>query len=298
MLPIGLAAQSNTQGSAETGAQTDVHASPQGAQASGSGATSTSASTHSGKNSASVSSGTTVNAELNTPIDSKKAKPGDPVVAHTTEPAKADGKTVLPRGTKILGHVTQASSRTNGETQSALGIIFDKAVLKNGQEVPMSMAIQAIAQSKTVAAGSDESLADNPTNTAVTSSRAGSAGALGGVTSTAETGVGTVTNTAARTTDVPVGAVEASTNVAGNAVANGTGGVRNGSGGLNAAGQLASSSSGVFGLKGLSLDSSASNSSAGSVITSTGKNIHLDSGTRLLLVTQGAAQAAPAGGRP
>jgi hypothetical protein len=42
----------------------------------------------------------------------------------------------------------------------------------------------------------------------------------------------------------------------------------------------------VFGLNGLNLSSAASNSAEGSLITSAGKNVHLDSGTQILLVTQ------------
>jgi hypothetical protein len=62
---------------------------------------------------------------------------------------------------------------------------------------------------------------------------------------------------------------------------------------LDAAGQLASNSQGVFGLNGLNLSSATSNSTQGSLITSAGKNVHLDSGTQILLVTQ--AGSAPQG---
>jgi hypothetical protein len=58
---------------------------------------------------------------------------------------------------------------------------------------------------------------------------------------------------------------------------------------LNAAGQLTSNSQGVFGLNGLNLNAAASNATEGSVITYAGKNVHLDSGTRMLLVSQAQA---------
>ena len=58
---------------------------------------------------------------------------------------------------------------------------------------------------------------------------------------------------------------------------------------MNAAGQLTSNSQGVFGLNGLNLNAAASNATQGSVITSAGKNVHLDSGTRMLLVSQAQA---------
>jgi hypothetical protein len=78
-----------------------------------------------------------------------------------------------------------------------------------------------------------------------------------------------------------------------NATGNIAGASRGAVGGLNAAGQLTSNSQGVFGLNGLNLNAAASNATEGSVITSAGKNVHLDSGTRMLLVSQ--AQAGPQG---
>jgi len=50
-----------------------------------------------------------------------------------------------------------------------------------------------------------------------------------------------------------------------------------------AAGQLTSSSQGVIGLNGLQLNSAASNATQGSVITSAGKDVKLDTGTQMLL---------------
>src|SRR5882724_6014758 len=98
------------------------------------------ASTQAATNGAALSEGATFNAELNSSIDSKKAKAGDPVAAHTTEAVKSGGKVVIPKGAKLIGHVTQASAKSKGETESALGVVFDKAILKNGQEVPLNVA--------------------------------------------------------------------------------------------------------------------------------------------------------------
>ena len=53
----------------------------------------------------------------------------------------------------------------------------------------------------------------------------------------------------------------------------------------------------------MNLMTSSASDTQGSVITSTGKNVHLDSGTRMLLVTQSEAGKAgdgkkPEGGKP
>jgi hypothetical protein len=213
------------------------------------------------------------------------------VTAHTTEAVKSEGKTVIPKGAKVVGHVTQASARAKGESESALGIVFDKAILKNGEEIPLHVAIQALASAQGGAsvAGADLDTMGSMGGSAAGSGMAGGHGALGGVTSTAGGAVGTVTNTAANVGGSAGGAVNSTTNATGNIAGASRGAV----GGLNAAGQLTSNSQGVFGLNGLNLNAAASNATEGSVITSAGKNVHLDSGTRMLLVSQ--AQAGPQG---
>src|SRR6202040_2603168 len=86
--------------------------------------------------------GTIINAELNGSLDSKKLKSGDAVNAHTATDLKTnDGRIVLPKGTRITGHVTQASARGAGQPESALGLVFDKAILKSGQEIPLNAAV-------------------------------------------------------------------------------------------------------------------------------------------------------------
>src|ERR1700730_16351297 len=90
--------------------------------------------------------GTLINAELTSSLDSKKGKPGDAVNARTATDLKStDRRTILPRGTKIIGHVTQASARSAGQPNSSLGLVFDKAILKNGQEIPLNAGVQDVA---------------------------------------------------------------------------------------------------------------------------------------------------------
>src|SRR5229473_2620214 len=280
---LSAAAQSQTgaQAGAQSGSQASVQAGQTQAQASGNASASTSASAQNGQANGSLATGSAFNAALSSPIDSKKCKPGDAVTAHTTEAAKSEGKTVIPKGSKLVGHVTQASARAKGESESALGIVFDKAILKNGQEVPLNVAIQAIAsaQSGASTAGSDMDAMGG-----MGASAAGR-GALGGVGSATGGAVGTVTNTAANVGGVASGAANTAANAGGSVAGASKGAV----GGLNAAGQLATNSQGVFGLSGLNLNAAASNATEGSVITSAGKNVHLDSGTRMLLVSQAQA---------
>src|ERR1700676_4735738 len=108
---------------------------------------------------ASLAGGTAINAELDSSIDSKKAKPGEQITAHITEAVRStDGRAILPKGTKLIGHVTKASARSNGQSEAMLAIQFDKAVLKDKQEVPLNnVVIQAVSApaQRSAAYGSD-----------------------------------------------------------------------------------------------------------------------------------------------
>ena len=70
------------------------------------------------QSSAKLASGSTVNATLDTALDSKKCKVGDTVKARSTEDVKSNGETVLPKGTKLVGHITQASAKAKGDSES------------------------------------------------------------------------------------------------------------------------------------------------------------------------------------
>ena len=276
-------AQGGAQASSSASGSAAVQADKSGASASSS--TSTSASAKAGHSSASLSEGTAMNAALSQPVDARKNKPGDQVTAKTTEAAKSEGKVVIPKGSKLVGHVTECKQRSKEEKESALGIVFDKAILKNGEEIPLNVTIRALAAAQTAAAssvGGDDLSAGGG---AAGSSHASGGGALGGVRSAAGAATGVVTNTAANAGGVAGGAV----NSAVNSTVNAAGATRGAVGGLNAAGQLTSNSQGVFGLEGLNLNAAAANSTQGSLITSTSKNVHLDSGTQLLLVSQAQA---------
>lgn len=271
-----------TPASAQAGAsaqsQNSVETSKSGAQASGSGSASTSASANAANNSVNIPSGTKIDAALANSLDAKKNKPGDRVEARTTQDVKQDGKVVLKKGTHLVGHVTQAQARAGGESQSQLGILFDHAVLNNRQEVPFNATIQALAaaQSSTgAAAGTDDMMASEGAMGGVSGTARGGGGLVGGVASTAGATAGSVVNTAS---SAPVSAGGTLNNAT-----RSTGAV----GGLTSTGRLTSNSSGIFGLQGLSIDSAASSATQGSMIVSSSKNVHLDSGTQMLLSASG-----------
>jgi len=254
-----------------------------GAQSSSTMASSMSGTANAGNVAAIIPSGTKIDATLATSLDAKRSRVGDDVEVRTEEDVKEDGKVILKKGAHLVGHVTQAQRRANGQAQSQLSIVFDHAVLKDGQEVPFSASIQALAsaQSPAAASGADEMMASGgEVGTIHGSSRSG--GLVSGMASTAGATAGATTGTIMNTSSpVPLNAGGTL-----NSVTRSSGAV----GGLTSTGRLASNSSGVFGLDGLAIDSAASSATQGSVIVSATKNVHLDSGTQLLLRTTGQGQ--------
>lgn len=230
-------------------------------------------------------SGTAINAELTSGVDAKKAKQGDIVSARTTDAVKIAGKVIVPKGTKLVGHVERASARAKGDSESMLAISFDRAILKHGEELALNMGIQAIAAPRAAVSAADMDMeANGAASGAVTQTSMGSPrSTLGGVASSAGGVAGGVANTAANTAGTAGEALDSTARSGASAGA---------VGGLNAAGQLSSNSRGVFGLNGLSLSTAESGATHTGVITSAGKNIHLESGTRLLLSAQASAPAA------
>lgn len=206
-------------------------------------------------------SGTAVNAELNSSVDSKKAKVGDKVEAHTTEEIKYAGKIIVPKGAKLEGHVTEATARSKGDSGSTLAIQFDKAIAKKGEEISLKVAILAIAAPLPDFSG----------------------GAPGGSDPRGGGGAATANGSPMGTSHTPT-ATPGSPNYPGAA---------DGTMGATGAAQLSAKSRGVYGLNDLKLMAASSNGSQSTVITSSGKSVHLDGGTRLLLVVPEQVAAAP-----
>jgi len=227
---------------------------------------STSTSAAQAADSTQLAAGTTIRAELAKTVDAKKAKQGDEVVAKTSDDVKANGQVVIPKGSKLIGHVTDAKARTKGESESMLGIAFDKAILKGGREIPLNATIQALAAPAQNNAANEELSTPPYGGGGAPSSAPGrpQGGMSGGVAP-----VGSVAGTA--------------TKAAGDVGSTAAGTVTNAAGGIAANGQLSGNSQGVVGISGLSLSAAAANNTQGSVVTSQQRNVKLDSGTQMML---------------
>jgi len=217
---------------------------------------------------ATLPSGTAMNAELNSSVDSRKVKAGEKVEAHTTEAVKYDGKVIVPKGAKLEGHVTEATARSKGDSGSTLAIQFDKAIAKKGEEISLNVAILAIAAPQTDFSGGSPGPGSDPMGGM-------GASAAGGSPMGASRPQNPATGMPADPSGAAPGApVDSTTETSGRA-------------------QLPANSRGVYGLKGLKLMMVSSKANQTTVITSSGKNVHLDGGTRMLLVVQAEAAAAP-----
>jgi hypothetical protein len=246
------------------------------------------ASARSGQHEFKLESGSVIEAALTKSLDARKCKPGDEVAARVTKDLKHEGKVIVAKNSRLLGRVTEATARGESQSESRLGLEFDRVVLKDGRTFPMQLAIQAVAAAQSaVAASAHDEMAppmDGGASPAPRSSGSSGGGVLGGVGSTdnstvsATTGaVGSVAGTAGATVDSTVGG----------AVGADAGRGRAGQAGV--VGTLTSSSTGVIGLRDLALRSGSVHESSGSVLVSSTRNVHLDSGTRFLLRSKASA---------
>ena len=204
-----------------------------------------------GEPSARLDGRTALQVELSKGLDAKKAKPGDPVEARLTQDVKSDGTIVLHRGAKLAGHVSEVQARSKEHPESRLGIVFDKANGKRGEEFAFRAVVMALAPP----------LEGGPSNIAGDPTRLSSGPTMGGTPFGAGHAVGGPSASAAP-------AVEAATR-----------------GGTS--GTLTAESRGAIDLPGVALRPSAVDGVQGTVIISGDRNVKLESGTQMMLLVSG-----------
>ena len=87
-----------------------------------------------------------VTGELVDKLDTKTAKTGDSVVVKTRSNAKTADGTEIPKGSKLIGHVTAVKPSDNGNN-SQVALEFDRAELKGGQNLAIHSEIQSLSLS-------------------------------------------------------------------------------------------------------------------------------------------------------
>ena len=192
---------------------------------------------------------------LSKSLDSKKLKPGDEVIGQTAGPLQDQSGKEIPRGSKVIGHVTQAHARSRGDAQSSLAVVFDKIeVGKGGEAIPIKGVLQAIAPGAVYQGG-----AGFPPNLGP-GSGAGTTGApnIGATPGGSFPGAPLGRSGGAPGNEPPGSEPQQGPNSG------------------SAAPTLSTASKGVVGFHNLEMDNN-------SVLTSSGKQVKLDSGTQLMI---------------
>jgi hypothetical protein len=86
-----------------------------------------------------------VTGELEKKIDTKNAKAGDPVILKTTENATTADGIVIPKGSRIVGHVTDVQAHSKTNPNARLTLQFDQAEIKGGQTMPIWTVLESVA---------------------------------------------------------------------------------------------------------------------------------------------------------
>jgi hypothetical protein len=223
-----------------------------------------------------LSVGTAFNARLIETLDARHSKSGDKFTAEITETVRYGRTVIFPRGTLIEGHVVRKSISTHGPDRAALFLQFDKAIVKNGEETVMNAGIQAMAvgQNPPAIAESaslgEEQDADSPVRDAA-AARALPADATMDTDVSAKNVIAVSHESAdAHGSMLRPPAVDLPLT----------------QGAFTKRGLLTSDSKGALGAPDIRVYTPLSEGSNGTVLMSTRNNVHLERGTRLLIVIQ------------
>jgi hypothetical protein len=207
-----------------------------------------------------IRSGTRLAGELQNTIDVSRASVGDEVMLKTTEAIKSEGRTVVRKGSRLFGRVTDVSQKTEANGESRISVLFER--LETGLlEVPISARIVSLEKGRASVRNDDHDIfdgdvssnADVSTRTrSTTSNGQGHGSLLGGVV----TGVNTTAGDVLGSTTTAVGSTV-------NGGANGLG---------RSLGRIQIS------------ESSNASAEGGSVLSLRGENLRVEKGTRFNLV--------------
>jgi len=211
-----------------------------------------------------IAPGSIIPAKLTKTVDAKKVKKGDQVVATVPGDLKAtSGQVLVPKDTKIIGHVTEAQPRSKEQKESQLGIVFDQMTMKDGQQVQLPMSVQAIVAppNRNPSAGGPEPSSGGPGSAPSSNTSSGARGGMGSGNYPQSQGTQQASGSAPTSEQAP----------------------------SNPNPPITENTKGVVGIKDLTL-SPTQDANTGAVVTSEKNNVKLEDGTMLLLRVSPAAQ--------
>ena len=130
-------------------------ASAQQAASKASGAASIQTSASGNQSGTSLDSGTRLTGQLQNTIDARQAKVGDKVIVKTTQAIKSAEHTVVAKGSRLVGHITEVAQTSKSNTESRIAILFDR--LEQGSlQTPITASITSVTSSR-ANAGSEDS---------------------------------------------------------------------------------------------------------------------------------------------
>ncbi|HEV2231811.1 MAG TPA: hypothetical protein VGV68_00250 [Terriglobia bacterium] len=222
----------------------------------------------------SVRAGTKLSAQLESAVDAKTAKPGDEVVARVTQNIKQNGKVVVRKGDRLMGHVTNVRSAANAHEGSQMTVNFDRLV-SGESTTQLNAVVSAVLSTPGMGSASNDAMPmmepdSGPMVGGGGRRSGGGGGLLGGATAGVGSTVGAVGSTAGNLGGTVGGAAQTTVSSATRA-------------GLSTPAKMIHINSGA------QADSSAGLASA---LSTRQGNLRLDSGTRLefRVAAQGNAQ--------
>ena len=217
-----------------------------------------------------LEAGTNLEAQLQSVIDVRKSQVGDEVVLKTTKNIKQDGEVVVPKGTQLIGRITEVKQKTKDDAASKVSMVINQI---KGKELnmPVDLSIVSLVTAGAAASAGDLFSSDlsGSAGSSASGRTSGGGGLLGGsggggLLSTAGSTIGSTVNTATQTVGSTVGTA---TGVAGQTV-------------------------GTVGrtVNGLQITNSMSGSAASSsTLSAQGKNVRVEKGTTFNLRVAGSA---------
>src|SRR5262249_7588413 len=138
---------------------------------------------------------TNLQAELQNTLDARNAKVGDEVILKTTQAVKQNGRVVVPKGTSLIGRVTEVQQRPKNGVQSRLGMVFDR-IQGRDLSMPIAASITSITNLRAASAAAGEDFNSDISGSGSTMTRTSSGGSSGGLLGGATNAVGGVVNSA------------------------------------------------------------------------------------------------------
>lgn len=171
-----------------------------------------------GKQNVELTSGTNITAELQKSLDVNKTRVGDEVILKTRSAIRQNGQVAVPKGSTLIGRVTEVQKRTKENAGSRISMVFERLQGKD-LAMPLNATIVSITNTAASASVGDSLHSDmSGSSQSSTTTTAGGGGLLGGVGGTVGSVVNSATSTVGSVTNSAVQTVGSAGNTVGRTV--------------------------------------------------------------------------------